>query len=146
MTWITLAACILVAVFPASGFVLCMGHDGHFNLGAAVAQHGNDSGHASCPCATAPAAQPGDEHGEEHPLCRDLLVDESPLAFSQAGGWSLDLDGASAGHEPQALAPSLSGLPWRHAPVTAVGAPWEYPPGDPPRQSVVEQSTVVLLI
>ena len=35
-TWICLAACVLIALLPAGGLAVCLGAEGHFDVGAAA--------------------------------------------------------------------------------------------------------------
>ena len=54
-TWLCLVLALFIAVLPASGLMLCLGHDGHVSLAA-----GSSSqllGSAACPC----------EHDEQEP-------------------------------------------------------------------------------
>ena len=104
-TWITLLACIFVALLPAGGLVICFGHGGdHFGIGALAPWSGADVGAHACPCEPpgfrgsmdGPAADTDDRH----PPCRDTVV-EAPLLYLEghratlALDASLDTDGGS---------------------------------------------------
>jgi len=76
---------MLIALLPAGGVVMCLGHDGHVGIGfgAVTTDHG-------CPCEHSPdvgvlASCLSFEEGEdEHPPCDDLVV-ETPQVFKDAG-------------------------------------------------------------
>jgi hypothetical protein len=99
-TWLCLVLALCIAVLPATGLMLCLGHDGHVSLAAGSSQaHG-------CPCdhredepqvltgteltvttlEVAPVHGPGDalaQSDQEHP-CEDLDLD-APEAVRSAG-------------------------------------------------------------
>jgi hypothetical protein len=146
MTWITLVACILVALMPASGFVLCLGHDGHVGLGPVQASRAGDAQTKTCPCVADLSEHPGEEQDDDdHPPCRDLEFDESPLVFSHGGGANLDVDGSVDLPEFSPF-PSLVEIPWRTIPVDEAGSLRVRPPGDLPSLALIERRTVVLLV
>jgi len=99
-TWLCLVLALCIAVLPATGLMLCVGHDGHVSLAAGSSQA------LGCPCdhqenepkalagtdlavtplEAAPAHRPGEtlaQADEEHP-CEDLDLD-APEAVRSAG-------------------------------------------------------------
>lgn len=86
--WFCLAIALLIALTPAAGVMVCLGHGGHIGLGVTARADtcpcghgavGHDSGRwdseAGAPESAAgqPAGLPAHEH--EHPPCTDLALD-----------------------------------------------------------------------
>lgn len=145
MTWITLVACILVALMPVGGLVLCLGHDGHFGVGAASTTGVDDAEPPACPCDHAAAANPDEDGDDDHPPCRDLEFDESPLVFSQAGDAGLDL-GDSDSKERSPLPPLLTAVFAGSDSFVSAGALAIRPPRARTSSTLFERRTIVLLI
>jgi hypothetical protein len=149
MTWITLVACVLLALTPASGFVLCLGHASHVGFGTVESSHPADALVKTCPClesASAKSSAAGsveDRFDDDHPPCRDLEFAASPLEFSHGGGADV---GGSADSSNFSPFPLLAAIPWRTMPVGEAGSLSVRPPGALASQALTAGRTVVLLI
>ena len=80
--WLCLAVALLIALMPAAGVMVCLGHDGHIGLGAVTET-------ASCPCdhhSGTDEERPADapDNDERHPPCDDIALDP-PEVFKDAG-------------------------------------------------------------
>jgi hypothetical protein len=102
--WLSLLVAVFIALVPASGVTVCLGHDGHLGLGVGVASVGTGDSVTPCPCQhdtahsmTAHSA-PSQVVDAEHPPCDDLVLDCSEVVRESSSGSPLaaamgDLDG-----------------------------------------------------
>lgn len=69
VAWLLLALIALMGITPPGGLAMCVGEDGHIDLGA-----GGFGVEQVCLCDS--GGEAGDEHGqEEHPSCSDLELE-----------------------------------------------------------------------
>ena len=80
--WLCLAVAVLIALMPAAGVMVCLGHNGHVGIGVPTKT-------SSCPCEhhSATEDEPSADlakNESRHPPCSDIALDP-PEGFSDAG-------------------------------------------------------------
>lgn len=142
--WLCLAVALLIALMPAAGVMVCLGHDGHVGFGATT-----ETG--SCPCEhdSATEDEPSADlakNEDRHPPCSDIALDP-PEVFKDA-------------ELAQKLPKPADTPPDDHSPAIAVWAldgggadqtgatspPWVASAAARPREQLEHRRTIVLLI
>lgn len=143
-TWLCLAVAVLMALVPASGVTVCLGHDGHVGFGVGAA--GNP-----CPCGHE-AALDNEEHpraldAARHPPCDDVALDTPEFVSGTDHGPQIAKpadDESGGGMPPLPCWPPSCAAP--AAPVQDLLAWWAESASHRPRQQIEHRRTVVLLI
>lgn len=107
VAWLCLCVALLISVMPASGLIVCLGHDGHLAVGHLAAgqlAQGAREEAGRCPCqhdhgtgrraAELPSAELPSQ-GEPHPPCEDIAID--PPDYSRDGDPARLTRGSAAG-------------------------------------------------
>ncbi|MDP6424978.1 MAG: hypothetical protein QGG14_09555 [Planctomycetota bacterium] len=75
--WLCVAAAVLVALLPAVGITVCMGHDGHVGVATTTT---TTTSPCACDHGAATAVERGSAQPDDHPPCDDVALDP-PLFY-----------------------------------------------------------------
>lgn len=153
-TWLSLVVAVLVALVPAGGMAVCLGHDGHLGFGVGVASAGASDGGTQCPCqhdsthSTTVPSTPSAVVDAEHPPCDDLLLDSSEVVRESSSSSPLAKAAADLGGDdlpPPTLQGWVPDFLWPDS-DSVQRASWSDAARRRPRQQLELHRSVVLLI
>ena len=151
IAWLCLVIVTIVALVPAAGAVVCLGHDGHVGFG--VGGFGVADKTETCPCEHAHEFLQGESAESEavsdsHPLCVDLAIDAPDVVKELGFSWTApkapcdvpDDDGLSTSTSDWGFADGAG----RHC--VATGVCWARAESVPRSRQQLEHMRVVVLL
>lgn len=142
--WLGLAVALLIALMPAAGVMVCLGHDGHVGFGATT-----ETG--SCPCEhdSATEDEPSADlakNEDRHPPCSDIALDPPEVVKDAELAQKLPkpADTPPGDHSPAIAVWALDGGGADQAGATS--PPWVASAAARPREQLEHRRTIVLLI
>ena len=142
-TWLCLAVAVLIALMPAAGVMVCLGHDGHVGFGAVTET-------ADCPCdhhSAIDEEDPADspDNDERHPPCDDIALDP-PEVFKDAEFAKKLLTSRDTSPDDDSPAIACWFLGPGETRYRDASPPWIASAAVRPREQLSHKRTVVLLI
>ena len=142
--WLCLAVALLIALMPAAGVMVCLGHDGHVGFGTAT-----ETG--SCPCEHDAATEADPladlaKNEDRHPPCSDIALDP-PETFKEAE-FAHKLP-KPADTSPDDQSPAIADWVLDGGGIDQTGPtspPWVASAAARPRAQLEHRRTIVLLI